>query len=341
MPIETIQHFMHVTTKKNKQVMLNVARLWTIGQQAQSAQDILDALHPWKDCKELYFYNNLARLLFIVGVLTCLFGWIIHAYIPFALSLTGGALLCFLAYLIYESSTPIDEVIAFLEKRMMLLRYDLHFNKMPQHIGATSNSLLVMSKLRQAFPLFTQGNASNEIVQFATSTWQDGETEHQILLFQYHYIDEISIQGLEHDKQKIKSIETDQWGVFIFQMPSLGFAASNKHKEFAYPYLQKWQTSDILINQQLHIFGCEQHQLARTISPSQTLKLIDFFEHHTGDLIYHFQENLFCYCGDQNLFQISSKRREIRDISTLRGHLRTLTMPEYENFKQNMLKFIS
>ena len=341
MPIDTVQHFMHVTTKKNKQVMHNVARLWTIGQQAKSAQDILDALHPWKDCKELYFYNNFARLLFIMGVLTSLFGWIIHAYIPFAFSLTGGALLCFFAYLIYESSAPIDEVIAFLEERMMLLRYELYFNKMPQHIGATSNSLLVMSKLRQAFPLFTQGNASNEIVQFATSTWQDGETEHQILLFQYHYVDEISIQGLEREKQKIKSIETNQWGVFIFQMPALGFAASNKHKKFAHPYLQKWQTSDILVNQQLHIFGCEQHQLARTISPSQTLKLIDFFEHYTGDLIYHFQENLFCYCGDQNLFQISSQRREIRDISTLRGHLRTLRMPEYENFKQNMLKFIS
>lgn len=61
----------------------NVARLWTIGQQAKSDQDILDALHPWNDNKELYFYNNLPRLLFISGVLTCLFGWGYSCYIPF------------------------------------------------------------------------------------------------------------------------------------------------------------------------------------------------------------------------------------------------------------------
>ena len=120
--------------------MHNVARLWTIGQQAKSDQDILDALHPWNDNKELYFYNNLPRLLFISGVLTCLFGWVIHHYIPFILSFSTGALCCFLAYLIYESDEPINEVIAFLEERIMLLRYDLHFNKMPGHITTTSNS---------------------------------------------------------------------------------------------------------------------------------------------------------------------------------------------------------
>lgn len=341
MPIDTVQHFMHVTTRKNKQVMHNVSRLWTIGQQATSDQDILDALHPWNDSKELYFYNNLPRLLFISGVLTCLFGWIIHHYIPFIVSFTLGALCCFLAYLIYENDDPIDEVIAFLEERIMLLRYDLHFNKMPGHMAATSNSILVMSKLRQAFPLFSQGNASNEIVQFAATTWHDGETEHQVLVFHYHYIDKISFFDSKGNQQKITEKHTDQWGVFIFQMPPLGFAASNKHDQFAYPYHQKWQSSDILVNEKIGIFGSEQHQLARIISPRQTLKLSNFFEYYNGDLIYHFQENLFCYCGDQNLLQISHRKREIRDISTLRGHLRTLTMPEYEKFKQSMLKFIS
>ena len=341
MPIDTVQYFIHVTTRKNKQVMHNVARLWTIGQQAKSDQDILDALHPWNDNKELYFYNNLPRLLFISGVLTCLFGWVIHHYIPFILSFITGALCCFLAYLIYESDEPINEVIAFLEERIMLLRYDLHFNKMPGHITTTSNSILVMSKLRQAFPLFSQGNASNEIVQFAATTWHYDGTEHQVLIFHYHYVDELSIHGVDLKKQKIKDIHTDQWGVFIFQMPPLGFAASNKHDQFVYPYHQKWQSSDILVNQKINIFGYEQHQLARTISPSQTLKLSDFFEDYNGDLIYHFQENIFCYCGDQNLLRVSHRKREIRDISTLRGHLRTLTMPEYEKFKQSMLKFIS
>ena len=64
MPIDTVQHFMHVTTRKNKQVMHNVARLWTIGQQATSDQDILDALHPWNDNKEsISFFLRFSILL--------------------------------------------------------------------------------------------------------------------------------------------------------------------------------------------------------------------------------------------------------------------------------------
>lgn len=59
MPIETVQRFIHVTTRKNQLVMRNIDRLWLIGQQATTDQDILDALHPWKDHKDLYFYANL------------------------------------------------------------------------------------------------------------------------------------------------------------------------------------------------------------------------------------------------------------------------------------------
>jgi len=72
-----------------------------------------------------------------------------------------------------------------------------------------------------------------------------------------------------------------------------------------------------------------------------TLKLSDFFQHYTGNVVYHFDENMFCYMGDQDLFRTSRKRQSIHDISQLRGHLRTLTMPEYEKFKQCMLNLIS
>lgn len=113
-----------------------------LGNKQNPDQDILDALHPWNDNKELYFYNNLPRLLFISGVLTCLFGvGYSSLYSIYFLSFSTGALCCFLAYLIYESDEPINEVIAFLEERIMLLRYDLHFNKMPGHITTTSNSI--------------------------------------------------------------------------------------------------------------------------------------------------------------------------------------------------------
>lgn len=50
---------------------------------------------------------------------------------------------------------------------------------------------------------------------------------------------------------------------------------------------------------------------------------------------------MLCYMGDQNLFRIARKKQSPQDISALRGHLRTLTMPEYEKFKQSMLNLIS
>jgi hypothetical protein len=255
--------------------------------------------------------------------------------------LLAGLLCCFAAYLIYEPSDPIDEVINFLEQKIMLLRYDLHFNKTPTHISTTSNTLLVMSRLKQTFPFFAQGNVSNEIEQFASTVWFDGEQEHHVMLFQYHYIDEFSLPNSQGEKQKIREIHKDQWGAFIFQMPALGFAASNKHHEFTPPYTQRWKTADIMVNQNLYIFGYNQHQLARTISPSITLKLSDFFQQYSGDIVYHFEENMLCYMGDQNLFRIARKKQSPQDISALRGHLRTLTMPEYEKFKQSMLNLIS
>ncbi|PPC50592.1 hypothetical protein AbaHEU2_17885 [Acinetobacter baumannii] len=39
-------------------------------------------------------------------------------------------------------------------------------------------------------------------------------------------------------------------------------------------------------------------------------------------------------------FQTISKRSEIHDIPALRGHLRTMTMPQYEKFQQFMLNLI-
>ena len=161
-------------------------------------------------------------------------------------------------------------------------------------------------------------------------------------MFQYHYVSELPIFQEENSNQKIaKEIHKDLWGAFIFQMPASGIAVSNKRSRFFEPYTSSWQSSDILINQELNIFGVDQHQLAKEISPSLTLKLHDFFQHFTGDLIYHHEEQILCYLGEQNLFQTASKRSEIHDISALRGHLRTMTMPQYQKFQQLMLNLIS
>jgi len=246
-----------------------------------------------------------------------------------------------LAYLLYEPEEPLTQVITYLEQRMTVLRYGLQFQQLPAYLPIQAQPLLVISKLKQFFPLFNRGTESNEITQYASTTWHDGTTEHQVLLFQYHYVNELPIFQEDNSNQKIaKEIHKDLWGAFIFQIPISGIAVSNKRSRFFEPYTSSWQSSDILINQELNIFGLDQHQLAKEISPSLTLKLHDFFQHFTGDLIYHHQEQILCYVGEQNLFQTASKRSDIDDISALRGHLRTMTMPQYHKFQQLMLNLI-
>ena len=342
MPIDTVEQALHIRRKKNAQVFRNIARLWDIGQKSHSDQDLLDALHPWRDDHSLCFFNVLPFILGIVSVCTLVFGYFFHPHIQFIWSFLGAFLTGFLAYLLYEPKEPLTQVITYLEQRMTVLRYGLQFQQLPAYLPIQAQPLLVISRLKQFFPLFNRGTESNEITQYASTTWHDGTTEHQVLLFQYHYVSELPIFQEENSNQKIaKEIHKDLWGAFVFQMPASGIAVSNKRSRFFEPYTSSWQSSDILINQELNIFGVDQHQLAKEIGPSLTLKLHDFFQHFTGDLIYHHEEQILCYLGEQNLFQTASKRSEIHDISALRGHLRTMTMPQYQKFQQLMLNLIS
>ncbi len=341
MPIDTVEQALHIRRKKNAQVFRNIARLWEVGQKSHSDQDLLDALHPWRDDHSLRFFNVLPYLLAIVSVCTLVFGYFLHPHVQYIFSLFAAFLTGFLAYLLYEPEEPLTQVITYLEQRMTVLRYGLQFQQLPAYLPIQAQPLLVISKLKQFFPLFNRGTESNEITQYASTTWHDGTTEHQVLLFQYHYVNELPIFKEENSNQKIaKEIHKDLWGAFIFQIPISGIAVSNKRSRFFEPYTSSWQSSDILINQELNIFGLDQHQLAKEISPSLTLKLHDFFQHFTGDLIYHHQEQILCYVGEQNLFQTASKRSDIDDISALRGHLRTMTMPQYHKFQQLMLNLI-
>ena len=341
MPIDTVQEALHIRRKKNAQVFRNIARLWEIGQKSHNDQELLDALHPWREDHGLRFFNVLPYLLAITSISTLIFGYFLHPHIQFIWSFLGAFLTGFLAYLLYEPKEPLTQVINYLEQRMTVLRYGLQFQQLPAYLPIQAQPLLVMSRLKQYFPLFNRGTESNEITQYASTTWHDGITEHQVLLFQYHYISEMPIFQENNEKKIVKEIHKDLWGAFIFQIPALGVAVSNQRSRFFAPYTSSWQSSDILINQKLKIFGLDQHQLAKEVGPSMTLKLHDFFEHFSGDLIYHHEEQILCYLGEQNLFQTASKRSEIHDISALRGHLRTMTMPQYQKFQQLMLNLIS
>lgn len=344
MPIDAVQKLIHLRTEKNKLVMYNIDRLWEISRNATTAQDILDGLHPWGKDSDLKFHNTLCYVFIVFGAFSLALGWLITDYIPFFFSILCSLLWFFIAYLSYESNDPIQEVIQALELKIKLLKFDLAFQKLPDFLSNTLNSALVIAKLKQAFPLFNQGTESNDIVNFASTIWTDEDsTQHPILLFKYHYVSEFSILDSKGKRQKIKKFHKDLWGVFVFQTEALGIAASNRRENFVYPYTQYWQSSDIELNQKLSIFGHNQQQLAKVISPSMTLKLSDFFQNNKGDLIIHFQENILCYMGEQNLFHTTSKNNpaDIQNISELRGYLRTLDMPNYQQFKQRMLKFCS
>lgn len=344
MPINTVQRLLHLRTQKNQQILQSIVRLWELGRHAKTEQEILDGLHPWGKHNELKFYNTLPRILVILGIFGFILGWFLHPYLPYVFSALFGAGCCFLAFLIYESHDPIEEVIDYLEQRIMLLKFDLHFQNMPSIFAKTSNSTLMLSQLKQLFPLFRQGSVSNDIGLYASTTWVDDVgVSHPVMLFQYHFISDFKVPNADGKLQKVKEIHKDLWGAFIFQTPALAFAASDKRKTFFYPYHFKWQSSDILLNQKIHLFGDSQQQLARNISPSMTLKLANFFEENSGDLVSHFQEDITFFMGERNLLRSTNKKQanDIRNISELRGYLRTLSMPAYQQFQQSMLKFLS
>ncbi len=102
MPIDTIQQTLHIRRKKNTQVFRNIARLWDAGQKSQTDQELLNALHPWREDHNLRFVNTLSYLLSICSITTLLFGYFFHPYIQYSWSLLWAFLTGFLAYLLYE-----------------------------------------------------------------------------------------------------------------------------------------------------------------------------------------------------------------------------------------------
>lgn len=341
MPMDTLQQILHIQRRKNQQVMRNVARLWDIGQKAQTPDELLDALHPWGEDRDLHFYNVLPKFLIIISVVTLVLGGLLHQHFPFFFTLMISAAIGFWAYLIYENQDPIDEVIQYLRERMLTLRYDLNFQQLPQSFPNPSRTFSVMAQLKALFPLFNKGTEENRVDYFASTIWQHEEKKHPVIIYQYDYVIEIATTNQQGQRSIIRKIKKRLWGAFIFDAVATGLAISNTGNDFFPPYLQEWETSDIQTNNKIDIFGCDAHEIVKHVTPSFTLKLHDFFEKFTGDLIFHPHENIVCYLGQQDLFRLQSKQVEIQEISHLRGHLRTLGMLEYDLFKEYMLKLLS
>lgn len=163
MPIDSVKHSIHIRRKKNAVVFQNIARLWDLGRNAHSHQDILDGLHPWNAPITLRFENLLPRLLAFVGILIILPIFFQASHFWAQLCLLAGLMMIFWAYLSYEQDDPIEDVIEFLERESIAKKYQLNFGRQPQHISVPLNPLQFIAQLKNLFPVFNQGSIANNI----------------------------------------------------------------------------------------------------------------------------------------------------------------------------------
>ncbi|RKG52995.1 hypothetical protein D7V64_08350 [Acinetobacter cumulans] len=341
MPIDSVKHSFHIRRKKNDVVFRNIARLWELGRSAHDHQALLDGLHPWNAPINLKFENVLAWFQGCIGLIFLLPVWITPANIWAQLSFILGLVIMAWAYFSYEQDDPIEEVIDFLEQQSIAKKYQLAFDRQPHHISVPFNSIHFIAHLKQLFPVFEQGSVSNKITRYASTVWQDeNDQAHQVMLFQYHYVNEIRVRDKNGDEHQVKEIHKDLWGVFVFDINTQGLAVSTSNKKFYYPYSYPWHSSDIQINQRLKFYGSDEMETAKLTTPAFVLRLADFFKNREGDLLFHPESKMLCYIGPHDLFKISSKTNVIQDISALRGHLRTFKLIELENLQRDLLLFL-
>ena len=341
MPLDAVKYSIHIRRKKNERVFNNIARLWEIARQAQTYQDILDALHPWNAPIVLKFENVLPLLLAAAGLFFILLIFIHPGNIWIQISLISGFFMIFWAYISYEESKPIDEVIEYLEQQSIAKKYNLAFQQQPQHFSVPLQPVLFIAHLKRLFPVFNQGSISNDFPYYASTQWTDDEgKQHQVMVFQYHYVNEIRIRNKDGNEVQVSEVHKDLWGVFVFDVEVHGVAVTTANKEFYYPYSFPWHTSDIQVNQKLNIFGSDEMQMAKLLTPAFVLRLDEFFAQRQGDLIFHPDSHILCFLGTADLFHISSRAKNIHDISALRGHLRTFKLPYLESLQRDLTQFL-
>ena len=341
MPLDTVKHSIHIRRKKNERVFQNIARLWEIGRQAQTQQDILDGLHPWNAPIVLKFENVLPLLLAAVGLFFVLLIFILPTNIWLQLGLVTGLFMIFWAYISYEDKKPIDDVIEYLEQQTIAKKYQLSFLQQPQHISVPLQPVLFIAHLKRLFPVFNQGTLSNDIPYYASTVWADEDgKQHQVMVFQYHFVNQVRVRDKDGNDVKVKEVHKDLWGVFVFDVEIQGLAITTARKNFYYPYSFPWHTSDIQTNEKLNIFGSDEMQTAKLLSPAFVLKLADFFAQRQGDLMFHPTSHTLCFLGPADLFKISTQAKKIQDISVLRGHLRTFKLPYLESLQRDLTHFL-
>lgn len=343
MPVEIVKTNLHIRRKKNKVVFDNLARLGELSLTAKSHQDILDGLHPWNAPISLRFNNTLPYALGLTGVLWCLCLVVSPGHIYLQLMFFIGLCMIFWAWISIETTDSIQGVIEELENKTIQFTYDLHLGCAPLHLGMQLQPSLLQSKLKQLFPIFNLGTIANDFPVYASCMWQDelGQ-QHSVLIFKYRYVTEMKVRDKDGKEVSVKEIERFMWGAFVFDVTMLhGIAISSQRRQFLHPYTVKWHTSDIQMSQKLNIYGTDTLSLAKQLKPAQVLKIHDFFSHRDGHLLFHPDQNILCYLGSKDLFQVAGrKNKKIYDISALRGHLRTLKLLNLEQLQKDLTQFL-
>lgn len=340
MPLNRLQTRWHFHQRNNRKVAQNFERLRLIAAQSQTKAEILDALHPWGQSINLRYHNGISILLMLIGVTLILLSTLMFFQsIWLMLSLWCLAAIIFAyGYFSFESQDEMSIVVQQLSNVIFYSQYHIQMHTLP-HLDRIHglNDQYMLIKIRQAFDCLNLGNVSNQILNYAATHWQIDGIHYPVLLLHYLQTDEI-IQE-QNDQRMLRTIKTYYWGACIFQLPAHGLAVSTHKTDFP-DYPVRWSSSDIGFNQRYHISGQSELHLAKTLTPQRILSLAQHLKTMQGTLMFHPEMQACCYLSTQNIFKTQALKKPITDVSQLRGYLRTLQAPDYENMQQQLTAII-
>lgn len=333
MPLEHLHERWRFHQRMNKKVWTNLERLKTLLATNPNKQQILDSLHPWRLSISLKFNNTFAILQIGIGIILVVSSCLYFSSAPwfFAALWICSVAFCLYAYLSIEKQSDIDQVINQLNAQVFQDQYQIKFNHFPSIDNSLSNPIHLLMKIRQGFDCLNEGNSDNIIDSIASTEWEVNGHKYPVLLFHYKCVNQTAIN--DHNNNVIKKeIVSHRWGAVVFDMPPLAFVVTSNAT--SYPrYPIAWSSSDIQFNQRYKLAGQQELELARNLTPLRILSLGRNLDQLKGTLMFHDQMNAFCYVSQQNIFATSPPPKPITDISLLRGYLRTLKAPHYENVK--------
>lgn len=359
MPIISFKKGVKRTQRHNQKVYDELANLQQLCDETHNAEQLLEALAQTRNAP-LKFNNQWIYTLGYVAIVCVLLMFIIPQLKW--LWILAIFTLAFIAYLYYENNEPIEQCIANLEQKIIKCRYDLKYSEfsisVAHHYRGGSEAIRFLKQ--RFYPLFEQGEISNTITNYASTTWVDSQGKsYPVLVFQYEYIFDTfvfkdyvpsdikllaSIWNMltaKHKSQEQGQKVEHLWGVFVFNADVHGFAVSTENSYFPESYISEWKTADIQINKRLYIRGESDLHLAQMMTAQRVLLLNQLFTHRQGYLHCHDDMSIMCFLGKRPLLQLPmADYTKIDDIARVRGHLRKLRLMEYERLQQDLLALL-